>query len=106
MGKAYLGRDPHFWPISTSHPARPIPLPSHFLLFCHTYVRGPLCQLPTLLPCPISAHAWMNRCCVGPTCQNHLPHVTNYGGLRVYAGKSCSQVWTRGTQQTPRAYRR
>jgi hypothetical protein len=32
MGKTNLGRDPRFWPISTSHPARPTQLPFFFYI--------------------------------------------------------------------------
>jgi hypothetical protein len=41
MGKTNLGRDPHFWPISTSHPARPTPFPPPFLFPPRHYQVAP-----------------------------------------------------------------
>jgi hypothetical protein len=42
MEKTNLGRDPRFWPISTSHPARPTQLPFFFYISWVACAWGPL----------------------------------------------------------------
>ena len=50
MGKTNLGHDPRFWPISTSHPARPTQLPFFFYISWVACAWGPLVGLTPGMP--------------------------------------------------------